>query len=77
MDADLKEQLRLQSRATLEQIESSTVKIGVETRQAVAELQRMLKDEELYQGDAGKWLRLLEKLTPTLGKIPNVLIKGR
>lgn len=75
MDADLKEQLRIESRKVVENLEKTGKNLDVTQRQMKAELQRMLADEEIYNGEAGYWIRLIEKLAPAAGKIPNVVLK--
>lgn len=45
--------------------------LNMNLKQATAELARMLADEEIYSGEAGYWIRLIEKLAPAAGKLPN------
>lgn len=73
-DAALKAQMKNANIAGEKNTEKHTELLDMKVQQAVAELARMLKDKEIYEGEAGYWIRLLEKLGPLAGKIPNVIV---
>lgn len=73
------DQIKAAEKATIageKNTEAHTRLLNMNLKQATAELARMLADEEIYSGEAGYWIRLIEKLAPAAGKIPGVTVKS-
>lgn len=73
--ADLKKLSQKLVQADIINTDQHTKLLTMTTRQAKAELERMLQDEKIYSSEYGTILRIIEKLTPTAGKIPSVILK--